>query len=222
MIITCPKCSKRYMLDNALLPKEGRQVRCVSCQHVWKQAAEESSSEQLPQKLSSNGIFAGREAGIQGQVSSSNGQRSGVFFGLACVMGLVLVGIAIFGRNAIIAQWPQSEKVYSFLGLKVERPGAGLAIVNATSKVNSEGKGKMLKVTGHILNVSDRVQTIPPLKLKLEGNVQSSQCPEGKDCVLDAWEHRLSENSLLPGEKIYFETPSYPSVEGIHHISIEF
>ena len=35
MIITCPNCSIRFMLDDALMPARGRKVRCAKCSHVW-------------------------------------------------------------------------------------------------------------------------------------------------------------------------------------------
>jgi len=39
MILTCPECSARYVVDpNALLPN-GRVVRCAKCKHSWKEAA---------------------------------------------------------------------------------------------------------------------------------------------------------------------------------------
>ena len=36
MIISCPACSKRYVLDAALLGS-GRKVRCANCGHSWQQ-----------------------------------------------------------------------------------------------------------------------------------------------------------------------------------------
>ena len=35
MIITCPNCKKKFQIDATLLPKEGRDLQCGSCEHVW-------------------------------------------------------------------------------------------------------------------------------------------------------------------------------------------
>ncbi len=58
MIIDCPNCLKRYMLDDSLLPTEGKKVRCSSCHHIWKQSTSYSAShillEKTPKALSKN------------------------------------------------------------------------------------------------------------------------------------------------------------------------
>ena len=35
MIITCPNCNKQFKIDNFLIPDEGRNLQCGSCNHVW-------------------------------------------------------------------------------------------------------------------------------------------------------------------------------------------
>jgi len=39
MILTCPECSARYIVDPKALMPSGRVVRCAKCQHNWKEAA---------------------------------------------------------------------------------------------------------------------------------------------------------------------------------------
>lgn len=38
MIITCPRCSTRYVIDPAVLVPNGRAVGCTNCGHHWTQA----------------------------------------------------------------------------------------------------------------------------------------------------------------------------------------
>ena len=35
MIITCPNCNKQFKIDNSLIPNDGRDLQCGSCDHVW-------------------------------------------------------------------------------------------------------------------------------------------------------------------------------------------
>ena len=35
MIITCPNCNKQFKIDSSLIPQEGRELQCGSCERVW-------------------------------------------------------------------------------------------------------------------------------------------------------------------------------------------
>ena len=47
MIITCPNCKKQFKIDNSLIPDEGRDLQCGSCNHVWFYKIEEENNEVL-------------------------------------------------------------------------------------------------------------------------------------------------------------------------------
>jgi hypothetical protein len=47
MIITCPNCNKQFKIDNSLIPDEGRDLQCGSCNHVWFHKIEEKNNEVL-------------------------------------------------------------------------------------------------------------------------------------------------------------------------------
>ena len=47
MIITCPNCEKKFQIDPALVPEEGRELQCGSCQNVWFFKEEKENSSPL-------------------------------------------------------------------------------------------------------------------------------------------------------------------------------
>ena len=50
MIIACPNCNKKFNIDNSLIPDEGRDLQCGSCNHVWLYKIEEENSKILKLK----------------------------------------------------------------------------------------------------------------------------------------------------------------------------
>ena len=52
MIITCPNCNKQFKIDNSLIPDDGRDLQCGSCNHVWFYILENES--EAPLTLSEN------------------------------------------------------------------------------------------------------------------------------------------------------------------------
>ncbi len=58
MIISCPNCNKQFQIDNALIPDEGRNLQCGSCNHVWFYEIKEVNNEvlKLNEEIVSNDI----------------------------------------------------------------------------------------------------------------------------------------------------------------------
>ena len=58
MIITCPNCNKQFKIDNSLIPDEGRDLQCGSCNHVWFYKIEEKNNKilELKQEIISEDI----------------------------------------------------------------------------------------------------------------------------------------------------------------------
>ena len=47
MIITCPNCNKQFKIDNSLIPVDGRDLQCGSCEKVWFYRPENESEAPL-------------------------------------------------------------------------------------------------------------------------------------------------------------------------------
>ena len=50
MIITCPNCNKQFKIDNSLIPYEGRDLQCGSCNHIWFYNIQEKNNDVLELK----------------------------------------------------------------------------------------------------------------------------------------------------------------------------
>ena len=50
MVITCPNCNKQFKIDNSLIPDEGRDLQCGSCNHIWFYNIQEKNNEVLELK----------------------------------------------------------------------------------------------------------------------------------------------------------------------------
>ena len=48
MIISCPNCNKQFKINPSLIPDNGRDVKCGSCDHVWFYKIEVNKIEPLP------------------------------------------------------------------------------------------------------------------------------------------------------------------------------
>ena len=47
MIITCPSCNKQFKIANSLIPDDGRDLQCGSCDYVWFYKAEHENEAPL-------------------------------------------------------------------------------------------------------------------------------------------------------------------------------
>ena len=50
MIINCRNCNKRFKINTSLIPVEGRDLKCGSCDHVWFYKIEDKNLEPLSLK----------------------------------------------------------------------------------------------------------------------------------------------------------------------------
>ena len=59
MIITCPCEKKQFKIDSSLIPQEGRELQCGSCERVWfyKPKNESEAPLTLNENISENKIL---------------------------------------------------------------------------------------------------------------------------------------------------------------------
>ena len=47
MIIECINCNKKFNVEESLIPDEGREIQCGSCNHIWFYKIEDKLSDKL-------------------------------------------------------------------------------------------------------------------------------------------------------------------------------
>ena len=77
MIITCPCEKKQFEIDSSLIPQEGRELQCGSCERVWfyKPKDESEAPLTLNDNISENKIEPAIEINDNNQEFSKNLQK---------------------------------------------------------------------------------------------------------------------------------------------------
>ena len=86
---------------------------------------------------------------------------------LVLVLGAA-AGAAYYFQEKLIDAWPPAHEILGDLGLRREKPGAGLELRNAgTPERFVQNETEVLIVRGIIANISDRERAVPTMKLVL-------------------------------------------------------
>ena len=77
MIIECPKCNKKFQIDQNLIPNNGRMLQCGSCEHNWffkfeNENKVEKKDIQIDEKLSESKEKASFEEEIEDEIENEN------------------------------------------------------------------------------------------------------------------------------------------------------
>ena len=184
MILTCPSCGTRYRADPANFSAPGRNVRCAKCGNVWFQPAPEpepatAANVPEPARLALPGSSESQTSGGWGERSGSRAneeQGSGDWRQRIADAGLqpvaiiaVLVFIAALGwaaqhyRQAVVRLWPESARFYTAVGLPVNV--GSIAIQDVDLRQETQDGTPVLSVTGRLVNITDRDQPIPRLRV---------------------------------------------------------
>jgi predicted Zn finger-like uncharacterized protein len=191
MILTCPRCSARYAVGSAKIPPGGRTVRCVACSHKWtarRADGEPEPRDEAPPPLARPDVpevpeilipepepsepvaFEDLEPVIPPRASSRKGKGGSglssrlVWAGLAAVLALIAVGVALF-RNPIVRLWPKTAALYAAAGVSVN--GVGLVIEQVRVSPAVQTGQAMLGVSGRIRNERDKPTPAAPLQVTL-------------------------------------------------------
>lgn len=241
MILTCPNCSARFMIDGHALGAGGRTVRCGACGHSWLQLPEPARAEPEagaapPQPASAAAESeappaAGEKSEKQrgrrrkaAELAEASGAaaapRRGVSRVLVWFVFVFIVAAIVLGgyryRQEVVDVWPPAIWLYQKLGLSVRAHGYGLHVPPESMRFQRETEAgtPILVVSGEILNQSDKPQRVTPMRIELLD----------KDFRVLRTERVTIENRVIdPGKRIPFRTsiPNFPPEAGSARITFE-
>lgn len=214
MILTCPACSTRYLVDPSALGVAGRMVRCAKCGESWMQAPPPDMPRPVQTEPRHEELRPIPPGSNLPAVPSGRGRRSAAAWWV--VVLLVASGLtagAVVAREEVVAAWPAAARLYDTVGLPVETVAAGLELRNVRSERRAEDGLTHLVIHGQIVNVSDRERAVPTL--------YAVALDAGQQAVRD-WPITPSRPSLLPGEIATFESMLPDPEPAISEISITF
>lgn len=173
MILTCPECSTRYVVDPAAIGASGRTVRCSRCEHSWAEPPPEdlapSPPPRLPPMESVEPIHRRRPRGtnLPALPSEPPSRAPAILWGLICVVLLGSIGATIWYRDLIMSRVPETEMVFSLVGLGPEAPGAGLQLQVSQPVYKTLNEKRVVTIKGVVVNISEKARIVPQLVVKV-------------------------------------------------------
>lgn len=225
MIITCPSCSKRYLVEDNSIDPAGRQVQCVACNHLWFFKPVPGARDLNQVHLDLIGV----------QSSSAKGATKTMNIGwLLLTITLIATVVGLFAaRHSVMQLWPTTQILYKAIGLGDFTSQEGLQFENLRPMIVPTKNGQKVLLTGTIINESKDVREVNRLTITVKGDCTAATWWERfitvtikhekpDQCALEKWVYDPSEAKIYPGERVSFETSSTKFLKGAKSIQVQF
>jgi predicted Zn finger-like uncharacterized protein len=192
MILTCPDCATRYVVDDERIGPQGRAVRCAACGTRWTAMPEEPAAlaeiepepapasapapepasepdfSQLafePKPLPADELPRAFRDKVQTQKRVRQAAATGAIWAGMIGLLVLLIGAAVVLRQDVARLWPRTAGAYAMVGLPVNL--VGLAIEGQHAQPALKDGHAAVVVTGALRNVLGRPVAAPPLRISL-------------------------------------------------------
>lgn len=194
MILECPECGKRYLVDPRAVGMAGRTVRCAACKHEWHAELSDDARSALDEASQSDhasdaanhqdeydaaemaGMAEnGQEAAPRRTRSSANvpavaRKPSPTPLGLrlaTLALAVLFAGVSVvYFRPMIVAAVPALEKAYQVIGLY---NSDGIMLAEIAYERSEIGTKDSHQFSGYLVNTSKEARRLPALKFQLLG-----------------------------------------------------
>jgi predicted Zn finger-like uncharacterized protein len=202
MIVTCPVCSTRYLVDPRALGSAGRLVRCASCAHTWQQAPPADAPRRVDLVAPQPELAAPAGGRVQLPAVSPPPRRSSALL-IPLLALLVLIGATAAGlllaRDQVVAYLPGAAAYYAMLGAPVASSTqvGGLGFDKVTKRYDTEDGLVKLVIEGEVVNLSRVARDVPKLRVVLQDSSKHE---------LQSWSFAVTEEPLVAGGRLPFHT----------------
>jgi predicted Zn finger-like uncharacterized protein len=202
MILTCPTCATRFVIDAGALGGQGRSVRCGACGNTWHQQATAPAAYDPPPLGLEDVVTAPLDGRSRGRGFAGTISRFAVWFMFIGVVGSIVWGGYRY-RQEIVDRWPMATRVYDFLDIKVRAPmGYGLHVPKGTIRARraSENGVPILVISGEIVNGSAKPILVGRMRITLLDE------DSGTANELRTWIFTPGARTLGPSKRMVFQT----------------
>lgn len=215
MIVTCPVCSTRYLVDPRALGAAGRRVRCANCAHTWYQNPPEDAPRRIDLLAAEPAVATQPSGRVQLPALSQPRRRSPSVLPLLAVLVLVAaLGAGLWvARDEVVGYWPEAERYYDLLGIPVASTQLPLKLDQMTTTRDVEDGLPTLVIQGQVVNVSKVARDVPKLKVILEDSDKHE---------LHSWSFSVTDERLLPGASVSFRTSIAQPSEAATNVVVTF
>ena len=199
MILACPACRIRYLVDEQELNQPaGRTVRCASCGHTWRQPQplvirDREPATRIEPELGVPPPPGRRPTSVPPRHPARRSAVRWAVLGLVLTLLVLAVVAILIARGDIVAMWPAAARLYAWAGLPATPSGPGLELAEVIPARTADG----LIVEGDITNTGNTAREVPRLRVALRDPTEK----ETQFKIIDPPAARLE-----PGETAHFKT----------------
>jgi predicted Zn finger-like uncharacterized protein len=167
MIVNCPNCSARFMVEASALGPTGRQVRCGRCKQAWFQGPAEPEALRLEQTVPEF-VIRPRTPGSNLPALTPRPRRSLRAFGWLLLLLLLIAALAVawYNRETLAARISGLDSLIDGV-FGPTALGTSAVLEIPSDRIVFSREGTALLVKGVIVNASDSERDVPPLELVL-------------------------------------------------------
>jgi predicted Zn finger-like uncharacterized protein len=225
MIVSCNACLNRYLIDESLIGPQGRAVRCAACGNSWIQ---------FPQVVEVKSASLEEEHHLHHSHHSRQSYSKPILTVFIVIFLMIGLGFGVYWmRHTLVKTWPVVGNAFEKLGILKEDPATGLLFENIVPLRTQEKTRSLLVLKGEIVNTTKEVRSLSNLTILIQGDCSDVGFFQrllskfvyrlaGDRCIIDKWRHTLTQNRLLPGERLGFETAPHPIRDSASEIIVEF
>lgn len=197
MILTCPSCTTRYLINPAALGESGRTVRCARCAHSW---IERPPDEPLPPppidiEPPPEAVRPIPQGSNLPALHEARPSRAWIGWTAMALLVIALLGGGVVARDRVIEAWLPAARLYSLIGLAEPEPDEVFELRNVRQSTYVEEGRTVVVVTGEIVNVSKHKRLTPKVFARIQDKDQQ---------VLTEWAFEAASVELESGEATAF------------------